>query len=341
MLEFDNGSRFKAFPTTGGDSYTANIALIDEAALQPSLEDLLRAVKPTIDNGGKLRLISRANKDEPESTFNKIYRAACEGSNDWKAIFLPWNVHPNRNQTWYEAQKKDCYERTGALDYLWEQYPASDNEALAARVLNKRLPPQWFDPVFVRDAILYDIMVEVPGLIVWEKLEDEKYVLGVDVAEGKETSNDSAIVVLNSKGDQCGELSGKIEITIFAEYVYAVAKYFNNAKILVERNNHGHAVIQRLREHDNPRPKLLLGKDGHAGWQTTAVSKAEMYTRVAELLRSQSIKIRSDKAKVQLMSIERATLAAPEGLLDDVATAYAIACEALKHAKVESYFGLI
>src|SRR5207244_1074204 len=59
-----NGSRVLAFPTTAGDSYTATLAIVDEADLVPDLDHLLRAVKPTIDAAGRMLLISRADKSK-------------------------------------------------------------------------------------------------------------------------------------------------------------------------------------------------------------------------------------------------------------------------------------
>jgi hypothetical protein len=47
-----NGSRALAFPSTAGDSYTATLAVVDEADLCPDLDQLMRAVKPTIDGAG-------------------------------------------------------------------------------------------------------------------------------------------------------------------------------------------------------------------------------------------------------------------------------------------------
>ncbi|HEV3448044.1 MAG TPA: hypothetical protein VG099_25620, partial [Gemmataceae bacterium] len=51
--EFSNGSRALALPTSAGDSYSATLAVVDEADLVPDLDRLLRAVKPTIDAGGR------------------------------------------------------------------------------------------------------------------------------------------------------------------------------------------------------------------------------------------------------------------------------------------------
>src|SRR5262249_15969200 len=50
---FANGSNARAFPTSAGDSYTATVAIVDEADLVPDLNELMRRVKPTIDGGGQ------------------------------------------------------------------------------------------------------------------------------------------------------------------------------------------------------------------------------------------------------------------------------------------------
>lgn len=64
-----NGSVARAFPTNAGDSYTATFAMADEFDLVNDQEGLFRAVGPTIENGGKFLLVSRSNKDKPESAF--------------------------------------------------------------------------------------------------------------------------------------------------------------------------------------------------------------------------------------------------------------------------------
>ncbi len=58
-FSMQNGSSARAFPTSVGDSYTASLAIVDEADLVPDLNWLMRVVKPTIDGGGKMILLSR------------------------------------------------------------------------------------------------------------------------------------------------------------------------------------------------------------------------------------------------------------------------------------------
>ncbi len=147
-FSMQNGSPARAFPTSAGDSYTASLAIVDEADLVPDLNWLMRAVKPTIDGGGKMILLSRVDKSAPNSEFKNIYRAAHAGKNGWTPVFLPWHIHPGRDGAWYEAQKIDIESRTGSLDDLFELYPASPTEALSPRTLDKRIPAPWLEACF-------------------------------------------------------------------------------------------------------------------------------------------------------------------------------------------------
>ena len=127
VLEFKNHSTIRAFPTGRGDSYTATLAVVDEADLILDLEIMLGSIKPTIDAGGKLVLVSRINKRKPNTAFKHTYRQAVLGENSYVPIFSPWYTHPNRDAGWYAQQQKDAI----TLDDLYEQYPATAQEALA------------------------------------------------------------------------------------------------------------------------------------------------------------------------------------------------------------------
>lgn len=127
LFALSNGSAAYAFPTGVGDSYTATTAIIDEADLVPDLDVMLSSVKPTIDAGGKLFLVGRVNKREPNSAFKTIYNKAKLGQNDYAPIFLGWQARPTRDRAWYQQQVQDALTQ----DDLWEQYPETDEQALA------------------------------------------------------------------------------------------------------------------------------------------------------------------------------------------------------------------
>jgi hypothetical protein len=329
--KLDNGSRVLAFPTTAGDSYTATLAVVDEADLVPDLDRLLRAVKPTIDAAGRLLLISRADKSQPESAFKRVYRAARGGGSGWVPVFLPWHARPDRDAAWYEAQRRDVLARTGAPDDLFEQYPATDAEALAPRSLDKRLPAEWLQQCYRERAPLAAPPPEappIPGLEVYAPPRpNRRYVVGADPAEGNPTSDDSALEVLDAEtGEECAALAGRFDPTVFAGHAAAVSSWYNRAAALVERNNHGHAVLLWLR--DNTQVDLLRDHDGRDGWNTTAKSKAQLWTTAADAFRDKETVLHSFTTFTQLASIEGATMRAPEGQKDDRAVAYALGLQA-------------
>ena len=66
------------------------------------------------------------------------FLASKRGENGYRAIFLPWSARPGRSAEWYEEQKRDVLARTDATDDLFQEYPATDFEALAPRSLDRR-----------------------------------------------------------------------------------------------------------------------------------------------------------------------------------------------------------
>lgn len=358
-----NGSAIRAFPTSAGDSYVSTLAIIDEADLAPDLNYLMGAVKPTIDNGGKLVLLSRSNKAEPNSEFKRIYRAAKAGENDWRPVFLPWSAHPSRTPEWYQRQKKEILSRTGSLDDLYEQYPETDAEALSSRTQDKRISPMWLVNCYEeRKPIRAKGSPSIPGLEIYAApVRGKRYVLGADPAEGNPNSDDSSLTVIGiDDGAEVASLAGKYEPSVFAFQIAQVSAYYNHAPAMVERNNHGHSVIQWLEEHGR-RTRLLLGHDAEthkndrksrkkrkslkAGWLSSKLGKTILYTSCAEFFREKSEEgkkvLFNFQTYTQLASIEAATLSAPKGDHDDRADSFALAVVGREQVRAKGYVGAV
>lgn len=327
-----NGSRALAFSTKGGRSYTGTLALVDEADFVPDLSTFLNGVKPTIDAGGKLFLVSTSDKKRPVSTFKNLFRAALQGVGDYRAIFLPWSSRPGRDVAWHTRTKAEMFAQRGTHDDFYAEYPATAEEALAPEQLDRRIPYDWLKEVVDELAPQRDLAAPaIPGLTVFvPALPGRTYVIGVDPAEGNPNSDDSVATVLDAvEWAEVANLVGKFEPSVFAAFIGLLGHYYNDADAMVERNNHGHTVIRALREKE--RTRILNGYDGKMGWLSNIKGKPMMYDALAEAVRDQACKVRSTETASQLASIEASTLRAPEGLHDDRADSFALAVAALAY----------
>jgi hypothetical protein len=110
---------------------------------------------------------------------------------------------------------------------------------------------------------------------------------------------------------------------LIAAHADAVGRFYNAASVMVERNNHGHAVLLWLGEHSEL--AVLSGPDGKPGWHSTSKGKALLYSAVADAFRNSETTVHSFATFIQLSSIEGSTLRAPQGEHDDRADSYALA----------------
>lgn len=343
-----NGSRAVAFPTSGGRSWTGTLALVDEADYIPDLGHFLNAVKPTIDAGGQLQLISTADKAQPLSVFKRIYRAARRDENGYTAIFLPWSVRPERTQAWYDAVAAEMRAQRGSDDDLQQEYPATEEEALRVRSLAARIAAAEVEAVTQLASPLTELGDSFGGALQSAALardllrifalpiEGRTYAIGADPAEGNPRSDESAACVLDCEsGEQVAILAGRLEPDRFALLCAALCEAYNDAAILVERNNHGHAVIQALNETG---VYLLTGKDGKKGFLTTVPTKALLYDQLAQAVREEAIALRDAETAAQLATVDALTLRAPQGLQDDRAMALALAWWAVENGAVSVFY---
>jgi hypothetical protein len=327
-IEFANGSTAQAL-TSAGDSYTASLVVVDEADLLPDLAALLESLEPTIGDGGRMLLISKADKSQPESAFKKIYKAAKADNSPqphWRGLFLPWNARPDRSQAWYDEEKRSALNATGSLDGFSGNYPATDAEAMAPRTLDKRIAAKWVLDCYTELPALDLEQVPgapaIPGLTVFRlPVPGRQYCCGGDPAMGNPTSDDSGAEWFDVlTGEQVAELRGKIEMTVFGGHLITVCTWFNNAPAMIEENNHGHTVLKHMRE-NGAHIRRLSGHKGREGWLSSQLGKTILYDATADAFREGEVLIHSFSLCTQLCSIEGNTLRAPKDQPDDLADA--------------------
>lgn len=110
-----------------------------------------------------------------------------------------------------------------------------------------------------------------------------EYLVSADPAGGGTDGDYAAAQVIEKKtGLQCAELCGHLDPRELAKRAAALAREYNDALLVVERNNHGMAVLAYLTMIERY-PKLYEQR-GQSGWLTTAISRPAMVEQIGAAL---------------------------------------------------------
>jgi hypothetical protein len=117
-ITFDNGSRIISRATTpdAGRGLSISLLYLDEFAfVRPNIAaEFWSAITPTLSTGGGCIVTSTPNNDEDQfaqiwAGANNIYdahgnlRPGGLGKNDFKALLVKWDQHPERDDKWAEG----------------------------------------------------------------------------------------------------------------------------------------------------------------------------------------------------------------------------------------------
>jgi len=132
--------------------------------------------------------------------------------------------------------------------------------------------------------------------------KDNRYVFGCDVAEGLSDGNYSTVEVLDKKNmEQVAEYCGHIRPEVFSKELAIAGKYYNEALIAVEVNNHGLTTLTHLkpiyyRLYYRPEfGKRVSHTTENLGWKTTQKTKSLMIDRLDTSLRDKDLILHSEK----------------------------------------------
>ena len=342
-LEYANGSHLVAMASTenAGRGRAFSVVVQDEADYHPHLAENFAAVKPTIDSGGQLIMLSSMDKGRVDSLFRNIIRGAP--GNGWHLSFTGWQARPGRDQAWYEQTKANVPASAGMSPelYMEQEYPGTIEEMLApSRAL------AYFDVDSLNVALLETMPARetVGALSVWRKaVVGGKYILGADTAWGVTGSYNCAAVFDWQTNEQMAELHGRLHPQEMAYEVWQLHKAYNHAYMGVERAGEGQErdgdsvvvadkLVELLKEcgchgrlyysdHDSPRPE-------RPGWQTDARSRPVMLGEFREAMRNRQVVLRSRPGVAEMLSFIRNEKGRPEaskGAFDDRVVTYAIA----------------
>jgi hypothetical protein len=187
------------------------------------------------------------------------------------------------------------------------------------------------------------------SLRIYKKREPgTRYVIGVDVAEGVGSDSSVAVVLNKSNREQVAVIrSNKIKLKAFSELIFEVSKLYltDSAEfplLGIERNNHGHTVINWLAEklHYN---NLFKHDDERYGWKTNSVTRPVMIDDFIDAVEESEMKLNDFTSVNECMKLvdNNGKIEAMKGEHDDTVIANAIALQMCmtKTSFLERMFG--
>jgi hypothetical protein len=328
-----NGSEVKAASTSGdaGRSEALSLLVIDEAAHVDGLEELWTGLYPTLSTGG--RCIALSTPNGVGNWFHKTYTEAEQNVNDFHPTNLPWDVHPDRDEEWFEKETRNMSRRQIAQE-LECSFNASGETVIHPEDL-ERLVFGVKDPMYRTG---FD-----RNLWLWEQYSPEAtYMMSADVARGDGADFSVFHIVKLETMEIVGEYRGKPNLEEFASILDSTGREFGNCLLVVENNSLGISILEKLQDRSYPNLYFSI-KGTHEyidqlraesinnsvpGFTTSSKTRPLIVAKMEEFIRNKLITIYSsriiDEFKTFIWNNNKAQ--AMRSYHDDLVMALAIAC---------------
>lgn len=371
-LSFDVLDSSYVVATAGGDSVGRGETLThvhaSELAFWPksTQQDIWNGLAQAVPNTKDTAVYIESTANGVSGVFYDLWKGAVEGTNGYVPVFIPWYTDPE-----YREPVPDNFEITPDEEELVDKYDL-DHEQLMFR--RRKIAQNGYDlfrqeypsypeeaflttgrPVFNPDQ-LQETLEEAKDVKERLALEGgewrnhsrgelttyithdpgEQYVIGADVAMGVKNGDFSVAQVLDSKKRQVATWRGQVHPDYFAEVLYELGLYYNEAFIIVENNGHGILTCTRLGKDmaypnfytDVQVDKLTDKETVRLGFTTTAKTKPLVIDELRASMREEDLEL-NDKTTIREMLTYIVTnsgaMEAESGCFDDCVMSLALA----------------
>jgi len=242
-FELANGSQIKATSTSGdaGRSEALTLLVVDEAAFVEGLDELWTGLYPTLSTGG--RCIALSTPNGVGNWFHKTFVDSENQANDFYNTTLKWDTHPDRDDDWYDKETRNMSRRDIAQE-LECSFLASGETVIHPDDI-ERITSLIVDP---KHRTGFD-----RNLWIWEEYKQEnKYLLSADVARGDGKDFSVFHVIKLETMEVVAEYKGKPNMEMFSEILVTTAYEYGRCLLVVENNNIGFTVLEKLIEKNYP-----------------------------------------------------------------------------------------
>lgn len=293
-MEFSNGSIIESIPTSdqAGRSESLSLLVIDEAAIVRWASTIWASAFPTLSTGGSA--IVNSTPYGVGNFYHSTWVDALSGGNPFNPIRLYWQMHPDRDEHWYNEMsaalgpKRTAQEIDG--DFLSSGNTVFDLTDIKA--IEETLSE--YPAIKTRLSGQYREFNEVDP--------NKQYYIGADCASGRSTDY-SSFTCMDEYGEEQAIYKGKIPLDKYAKLLGDTGEKFNFAKLAPETNDIGMAVTLKLQDEGYPNlyysTKLLKKKNKSRpeeekvpGWLTTMKNRSLIIEGLEKDIREDNVIIK-------------------------------------------------
>lgn len=305
-IKFSNGCSIKALPNTpdAGRGEAASLVVVDEAAIIEDLAEMWRSLYSTVQTGGSIVVFSTPYGKGGQ--FHKLWTDSEQGKNDFNRIELPWHVHPDHDQAWFDTETRNM-EETQINQELLCSFESSSHTFFTPDTIQ-----------FIRDSVQGPIGTSGPSakqntdLWIWKTpVEDHQYIIAADVASGNADDYSAFHVYDTNESEIVAEYMGKLPPDRFGEYLAKVGEQYNKALLIPEKNTIGLATAIKLRDikypnlyYEKKEELYLLDAEEQekvmCGLTINVSNRDKMLNNLEECLRNKKIRVYSQRFVDQL-----------------------------------------
>ena len=371
-LSFDILDSSFVVATAGGEAVGRGETLThvhaSELAFWPksSAEETWNGLTQAVPSSPNTAIFIESTANGVSGVFYNLWKGAVEGINGFTPVFLPWFADPT-----YREAVPDNFERTpeedelvsryglddeqlcfrrkkiaqNGIDLFKQEYPAEPDEAFLTTGRPVFNPEQLQECLKDTRDIEEKLALETDEWVnhsrgelqIYRKHDSgERYVIGADTAMGVRDGDWSVAQVLDSKKRQVATWRGQVHPDYFAEILYHLGTYYNEALICCENNSHGILTCTRLGkdmayphfytevQHDKTTDKETV----KLGFTTTSKSKPLVIDQLRASMRECELEL-NDKTTIREMLTyivtESGAMEAEHGCHDDTVMSLALA----------------
>tara|TARA_R100000951_G_scaffold112807_1_gene113740 strand:- start:3727 stop:5436 length:1710 start_codon:yes stop_codon:yes gene_type:complete len=242
-LENDSGIGISTTTGSAARGSSCNVLILDELAFIENhlVDEFWKSVYPIISASKTSKILIASTPNGTDNLYYKLWSGAIAGTNGWSPGQMHWSEIPGRDEMWVKQTKASLDSAEAWAQEFDLEFIQGGQSAIDLDYFNI-LKAKCRKPTLSLDDGKYNL---------WATPDSERlYVIGVDTGEG--VGQDASVMQILDITDLrdikqvAVYKSNRISPYEYVTRVKEIAAHWGNPLLLIERNNQGAQIIDRL-----------------------------------------------------------------------------------------------